>query len=255
MTRTVLITGASAGIGYATALAFAQNGDVVGALARRADRLTGLVDAAKGLPGRIVPLVGDVLIPTDLTAAVDRLVSETGQLDVLVANAGLGQRGAVVEAAWDDLVIVLRTNIDGVYHSVRAAVPALRKAKGAQIVIISSVVAEVTTPYATTYAASKSFVSALARGLRMELADDHIWVTDLLVGQTDTEFAQKRRGKPGKLSGVPTMSADQVAAAILRVTRQRRRRAAIRPFDSLLMMISNVLPSVMDRIVMRMYRH
>jgi short-subunit dehydrogenase len=200
-------------------------------------------------------LVGDVLIPTDLTAAVDRLVSETGQLDVLVANAGLGQRGAVVEAAWDDLVIVLRTNIDGVYHSVRAAVPALRKAKGAQIVIISSVVAEVTTPYATTYAASKSFVSALARGLRMELADDHIWVTDLLVGQTDTEFAQKRRGKPGKLSGVPTMSADQVAAAILRVTRQRRRRAAIRPFDSLLMMISNVLPSVMDRIVMRMYRH
>ena len=109
---------------------------------------------------------------------VDRLRVELGnvldpdRLDALVANAGLGQRGPFADANWEDIEIVLRTNIDGVLHSIRAGVPAMRQSGGGQIVIISSVAGQVTIPYSATYGATKAFVSSLARSLRLELESD-----------------------------------------------------------------------------------
>ncbi len=125
-TQVVLITGASAGIGYETALAFARRGYHVAATARRVDRLEQRVNTAKGFPGEIHPYVADVCRAEDMQTVVDDLMARWGRLDVLVANAGIGQRGSVVESAWEDLEVVLRTNIDGVLHSIRAAVPAMR---------------------------------------------------------------------------------------------------------------------------------
>jgi short-subunit dehydrogenase len=252
--KSVLITGASSGIGYAAALAFAKRGATVGATARSAERLEALSRAVQGLPGRVVPLVADVRDPGSMQAAASTLTQLVGKLDILVANAGLGQRGPLVEAPWADLEDVLRTNIDGVLHSVRAAVPMMRQNGSGHIVLISSVTAYVTTPYATTYAATKAALNVLGNGLRTELASDHIWVTNLLVGQTHTDFAKNRRGTPGKIQNIPEMSAEQVAEAIVRVTGQRRRQVAIRWFDRLLMVLGQTVPGVMDRLVARSYK-
>ncbi len=253
--RVVLVTGASAGIGWETALAFARRGDRVGAVGRRADRLEALRDAAKDLPGTILPLAADVTSATDMSRAVAELVTAYGQLDVLVANAGLGQRGTIVDSDWHDLDDVLRTNIDGVLHSVRAAVPEMRKTGGGHIVTISSVLGVTIGPYTTIYSASKATLNAIARGLRVELQPDHIWVTNLLVGQTVSEFAQARRGVPGKVAHrVPGMPAEQVANSIVRATTQRRRTVTLRWIDRAIVVAGAYAPWLMDRVLGRVYK-
>lgn len=255
--RVILITGASAGIGYETALAFARRGDKVAATARRADRLEQLVQAAQGLPGAVQPHVADVTNAQDMQRVVADIMAQWGRLDVLVANAGLGQRGAIVESNWDDLDTVLRTNIDGVLHSVRAAVPAMRKSPGGggHIVTISSVVALAPGAYSAIYSASKSAVNTIARTLRVELAPDHIWVTNILVGQTHSEFATMRRGKPGRVaSKLPTMEASFVALRIVEESSLRNRTVTLRWLDRVINIAGLYAPWIMDRVMERMYR-
>ncbi len=255
--RVILITGASAGVGYATALEFARRGDKVGATARRLDRLEQLVVEAKskGYPGEIQPYAADVCNPADMQRVIDDMVARWGRLDVLIANAGLGQRGSIADSDWDDLDVVLRTNIDGVLHSVRAAVPAMRKSGGGHIVTISSVVSLAPGPYTTIYSASKSAINTIARGLRVELAPDNIWVTNILLGQTHSEFAQVRRGKPGRVAGkLPTMSAEFVARRIVAESGRRNRTVTLRWIDRLIIIVGLYLPWIMDRVLARVYK-
>jgi short-subunit dehydrogenase len=255
--RVVLITGASAGIGRETALEFARRGDKVAATARRIDRLEELTNTARdqNLPGEILPIAADVTTPADMNRAVDEIMVKWGRLDVLIANAGLGQRGAIVESAWDDFDVVLRTNIDGVLHSIRAAVPAMRKSGGGHIVTLSSVLSMGTGPYCAVYSASKSAVNAIARGLRMELSGDNIWVTNVLLGQTHSEFAQARRGISGRVaSKMPTMQPDYVARRIVATTTRRRRTITLRLYDYLIDYAGVFFPWIMDRVLLRFYK-
>ncbi len=250
--RVVWITGASSGIGYETALAFARRGDRVAASARRADRLKKLVEAASGLPGSIQPYAADVTVAADMQRVADDVLARWGRLDVLVANAGLGQRGSITDSAWNDLEVVLRTNIEGVLHSIRAAVPAMRSSGGGHIITISSVAV---APYATIYGASKVAVSAISRGLRVELKPDHIWVTNVLLGQTHTEFAEKRRGQSGRVAGkLPTMDAAFVARRIVQESSRHRRTVVLRNIDRLIIFGGMFLPQLADRITERIYK-
>jgi short-subunit dehydrogenase len=254
VSKVVLITGASSGIGYAAALEFAKRGDNVAATARRADRLQALQQAAQGLPGKILPITADVLSAADMQRAVAETLAAFGRLDVLVANAGLGQRGPLVESPWEDIADVLHTNVEGMLHSVRAGVPAMRQTGGGSIVMISSISGVVITPFATTYAASKAAMNAFGRGLRQELSADHIWVTNMLVGQTETEFSAKRRGKPGKLAApLSSMKVEKVARDVVRAADGRRRAMVLRPLDMLLVFGGMFLPALMDRLAARAY--
>ncbi len=256
--RVALITGASSGIGRATALAFARQGTHVAGMARRADRLAELAAEIEALPvphGDFLGIEGDVTRAESMQAAVQQTMDRFGRLDILVANAGVGHRGAVVDSDWDGLETLLRTNIDGVLHSIRAAVPAMRQTGGGHIITISSVTYNLVSPYAATYAASKAFLTSLAHSLRMELEDDHIRVTDFLVGRTQTEFNEKRLGL-GKRTGegIPTMTADKVAAAILKTVERPRRSVTLRFFDRLTNLGNILLPDLVGRIVRRQYR-
>src|SRR5207253_1833205 len=104
-----------------------------------------------------------------------------------------------------------------------------------QIIMISSVTSIGVPPYAAVYGASKATVNALARGLIVELEPDHIWVTTILLGQTHTEFAEKRRGTSGRVAGkLPTMSADFVAQRIVQEVGKRHRSITLRPLDKLI---------------------
>ncbi len=251
----VLITGASSGIGRAAALAFAQRGARVAAVARRADRLAALKTEAESLPGDILPITADVTSAADMRRAVQDTVNLWGRLDVLVANAGLGHRGTLVEADWEDLNAVLRTNIDGVLHGIRAAVPAMRRGQGGHIIMISSVSGVAPAPFAAVYGASKSFVNGLARALRYELRDDDIWVTTFLVGQTHSEFAQARRGRPGRVAGrIPIMKAETVARRIVRASRQRQRCVVMRLLDRLFILGGTFVPGLIDRLQRIVYK-
>lgn len=257
MNQVVLITGASSGIGWAAALAFARSGCHVCGFARRAERLEALRAEIEMLPvphGEFLSAAGDVRNPLDLTAAVERALERFGRLDILVANAGLGQQGAVADAEWDHLQAVLQTNIDGVLHGLRAAVPAMRAGGGGHILIISSVVSGVHTPYTATYAASKAFVSSLAGSLRLELEEDNIAVTDVLVGRTLTEFNQNRLGsRHANRGGLPTKMAEEVAAALVKAAERQPRHLVLSLFDRLILAGGVLAPSLMARLARRQY--
>lgn len=255
-TCTVLITGASSGIGYATALAFARAGWNVTGTARRLDRLDALAAAVDALPGDFLPVAADVRDSDALESAVHATVERFGGLDVLVANAGVGQRGSIVDSDWGDIETLLRTNIDGVLHSVRAAVPVMRTGgRGGHVILVSSVVYNMTSPYAAAYAASKAFVSSIGRSLRLELEEDGIRVTDMLIGRTATEFNEKRLGKAGRTGGgIPTMTPEEVAHAILKAVGTRRKAVALRLFDRLLLIGNLIIPTFIGRRAMRQYR-
>lgn len=257
--KVVFITGASSGIGYAAALAFARRGWHVAALARRVERLETLRGDVMALPtphGELLALEADVRDRLAVQRAVDATVAHFGHLNALIANAGLGQRGALIDARWEDLETVMRTNMDGVLHSVRAAVPVLRHTRG-QIVFISSVSAHLTLPYAAVYGASKAFITSIARSLRLELEPDGIGITDMLVGRTATEFNEKRLGQAGRgkaARAVPVMAVEQVADAIVRAVERRQPIVILRPFDRLLLLANSIAPGIIGRLALRQYK-
>jgi len=255
--RVVFITGASSGIGYATALAFARRGLKVVGTARDATRLQGLADAIKSLPGDFLAVRADVRSEGDMKHAAQCAVEKFGRLDIVVANAGLGQRGAMADANWEDLSTLIHTNIDGVMLTLKAGVPHLRHNKGGHIVLVSSVVFNLVAPYAATYAATKAFVSSLARSLRFELKPDNIRVTDLRVGRTETHFDDNRLGdgKRKSSSRLPVMSADQVADGIVRVTLdQHQDTVALRWLDRLIILGNRLFPNLIGRLAARQYQ-
>ncbi|MBN8593269.1 MAG: SDR family NAD(P)-dependent oxidoreductase [Anaerolineae bacterium] len=256
-TKTLFITGASSGIGYATALAAARRGWNVIGTARRVERLAELEQAVAALPsphGEVLALPADVTQAESLVEAVRRGVERFGRLDVVIANAGLGQRGALVDSNWADLEVVLRTNIDGLLHTIRASVSAIQK-NGGQVVLISSVAGQIATPYTATYAATKAFVSSLARSLRLELEEQGIAVTDMLVGRTDTEFNEKRRGAGARTgSNLPTMTSDQVAESICTAIEKRSQTVVLRPFDRLILLGNTLAPWLIARLAKKQYK-
>jgi short-subunit dehydrogenase len=189
--------------------------------------------------------------------AVDQTVARFGHLDVLIANAGIGQRGSVVDSPWDDINIVIRTNVDGVLHSVRAAVPAMRTIGGGHIVIVSSVVAEMLTPYAAAYSASKAFVSSIARAMRYELEADGIGVTDVRVGRTDTEFNRRRLGAKGyadRAPRIPMMTVAFVAEGIVRAVERKQKTVVLRLFDRLILWANRLVPDLVARRALKQYK-
>jgi short-subunit dehydrogenase len=253
--KVIFITGASSGIGKAAALAFAKAGYRVAGTARRLERLTELKEEIEGFGGKFLPIEGDVTQAESMQVAVDKTVAEFGRLDVLVANAGLGQRGAVVDSSWADLQTLLRTNIDGVLHSIRAAVPAMRKNGGGHIITISSVAFNLISPNAASYAASKAFVSSIANSIRIELAPENIKVSDFLVGRTKTEFNEKRLGEGArKASRLPEMSAEQVADALVRVVEKPKDMVILRFFDWLIVLGNRLFPNIIGAIAKRQYK-
>lgn len=259
MTRqVVLITGASSGIGRAAALAFARDGFHVIGVARRQDRLTELETEITALPaphGDFLPVVADVTQPESLEKAVQQTEDHFGRLDILVANAGVGHRGAIVDSDWADIETLMRINMDGVLHSIRAAVPAMRRANGGHIITISSVAYNIVSPYAATYAASKAFVTSIANSLRLELEDDNIQVSDFLIGRTQTEFNENRLGA-GKRSAsrIPTMPAEKVADAIVQATHRQPKTVYLRLFDRLVVLGSKLVPGIIGRMAKRQYQ-
>ena len=254
--KVALITGASSGIGRETTLALLRAGIQVAGLARNTERLAELERAARELPGDFLACPGDVTRAESLERAVELTVARFGRLDILVANAGVGLRGDLVSSEWESLETLLRTNIDGVLHSLRAAVPAMRAGGGGHIITISSVAASLVVPYSACYAASKAFVSSIAHSLRLELEQDNIRVTDMLIGRTATEFNERRMGAGAREAGssLPVMRAEEVAAAILRVIHKPRRSVALRFFDRLVLLVGRLAPDVLGRMARRQYR-
>ena len=240
MTKTLagtvaLVTGASSGIGAATALGLAAEGAAVALLARRADRLRDLKADIEAAGGTALVLPADVTDADQVAAAVANTVGDLGRLDILVNNAGLLRMGNAADARledWDDLVSV---NVQGALYATRTALPHLIAAAAdsprgvADIVTISSTGGRVARPGTAVYSLTKFGVNAFSEGIRQELIDKRVRVGIVEPGTVQTEITdhlppQALEARQKLTAGMIKLQQpeDIADAVIYMVTRDRR---------------------------------
>jgi NADP-dependent 3-hydroxy acid dehydrogenase YdfG len=225
--RVALVTGASAGIGEATARSLAAAGATVVVAARRRERLDRLVAGIAADGGRAVATPLDVASEDDVRAAVSEVESQLGAVDILVNNAGVMLLGFVERADTDEWRRMIDVNVMGLLYCTRAVLPGMRDRGRGHVVNISSVAGRVTAPGNAVYNLTKFGVVAFSDALRQELAPHGIRVTVVEPGFVDTDLQtaptrdeQVLRSRAGFADmGPPLQPADVADAIAFAVTR------------------------------------
>lgn len=248
--RVVWISGASSGIGRATALAFAGDGARVGLAARRAERLHELKREIEQAGGQAVVARCDVSRRDEVRESLLKTAAEFGALHIVINNAGYGHYAPVEAINEDDLDRILRTNVYSALYAAQAALPLLRKTPGSQIINVTSILAFTSIPYAAAYCMSKHALHALTEIMRIELAPHGIRVIEVAPGLTRTEFqrAAKTTGIGEKVvrdnqGGWPP---EKVARAILKASRRASREVRLTLEGKLFCFLHDHLPGLVD---------
>ncbi|MCF4166262.1 3-oxoacyl-ACP reductase FabG [Zavarzinia compransoris] len=186
--RSVIVTGASKGIGRGIALRFGEVGAKVLVVSRRLEDAAKVADEITAAGGIALPFAADVGREADARAMADAAVAAHGGIDVLCANAGIYPTTPLAEMTMDDYGRVMDTNVKGTFLSVIACLPALKAKRKGRIVLTSSITGPITgVPYMTHYAASKSAQLGFMRAAALELAPWRITVNAVLPGNIMTE--------------------------------------------------------------------
>ncbi|WP_300778863.1 SDR family NAD(P)-dependent oxidoreductase [Enhydrobacter sp.] len=222
-----LVTGASSGIGEATALALASEGARVAIIARRLDRLDRLADRIRENGSEALPIQTDVAAETQVSAAVDRVVDEFGRLDMLLAIAGVGVAAPFQGTTTSEYRQMFDVNVFGLLYSIAASLPIMKAQRDGHVVILSSGTGRYIHP-STVYSASKHAATAIAESLRREVCTDGIRVTSVEPGAVSTEFISQMRpdvrdAVEKRLGDMELLEAQDVAAAIIYAVTQPKR--------------------------------
>jgi uncharacterized protein len=245
----VLITGASSGIGEATALAFARGGARLALCARRFDPLQGVAQRCRmaGAP-EVVLRRADVSRPAEARGFVAAGLSAFDRIDVLVNNAGVGWRGRFLDMGETELVEMLNTNVLGAMLTTQAALPSMLAANAGVVVNVASVLGFRAMPYSAVYSASKHALVGLSHALRGELSGTGVKVSVVYPGTTDTPFLRGERP-----DGIIVHPPSWVASAIVRTARHPRRDVIILPYR-LAHLAEPVLGGPLDHVLGEMRR-
>ena len=249
--RRALVTGASSGIGAATARLLAAEGYRVALLARRRERLAALCEELEG-DGHLV-LSCDLTQPAEIEVAFAALGEAFGGLDLLVNNAGMGYRARVEELDPELLDQVFGANVRGLLLACRAALPLLRGGSRPVVVNLSSVVGRRGVPGQAAYCASKAAVTSIGESLRLEWAPEGIAVCTLSPALTATGFF----GAQPNPSGLPdpdlsaAAAPAEVARHVLALDRDPRPELSLRRKWHALGVLSAIAPRLADRLLQR----
>ncbi len=250
--QVVLITGASSGIGAATAQVFAAAGATVVLAARSVGALE---EVAACLPGSPLIFPTDVSDANAVHALVEQTVQACGRLNILINNAGVGLAGPVTTLAAADLERALAVNLLGPLYAMQAVVPVMQRQQRGQIINISSVLGLTALPYLGGYAATKAALDRLTEAVRMELLSSGVHVTLVRPGTTQTGFAQRRLGQGQERRrfsprGVPP---EVVAQTVLRAAHTEPRVAYVTLRDRLQVFLATVAPRLTERMLARTF--
>jgi len=228
--QVVIVTGASSGIGAATARAFSRAGARLALAARRVDRLQTLAGEIERAGGEALVLPTDVTRPQDIEALVGTVLDRFGRVDILFNNAGLGRIGWLEVLTPDEIRLQFEVNTLGLIALTRAILPVMQRQRSGHIINMASMAAKIATPGYTAYAASKFAVDGFTQALRREVAPWGIRVSLICPGGVETEFGEeahieRRTGltTPGPLR----LSADRVAQAVVDLARRPRRQVIL----------------------------
>jgi 3-oxoacyl-[acyl-carrier protein] reductase len=217
--KTALITGASQGIGRATAEGLARAGAITWLAARNRERLMAVADGIRASGGQAEVLELDIADSGSVEAALEPLLG-AGGADVLVNNAGITHDGLLLRMGDDQWDRVIQTNLGGTFRVTRTLLRAMMKKRWGRVINVSSVVAQSGNPGQANYAASKAGIEGFTRALAREVASRNITVNAVAPGYVETAMtaALTAEQKERLLAGVPAGrmgSSDDVAAAVL----------------------------------------
>ncbi|OUL33428.1 oxidoreductase [Nostoc sp. T09] len=227
--KVAIITGASAGIGEATALALAAEGAKVVLAARRGDRLNALAQRIKNGGGQALPIITDVTDETQVQNLVQKTKAEFGQIDILVNNAGIAAVGAIDGGNTSDWKEMINLNLLGLLYVTHAVLPILKAQGAGHIVNISSVAGRTARVGIGVYNATKWGVNGFSESLRQEVCKQNIRVTIVEPGLVNTEIDDrisdpiaKQSSQERRRSITPLESEDIAAAIVYAVTQPQR---------------------------------
>jgi len=241
MTRSIFITGASAGIGEALAIEFARRGYALAIAARRLDKLEVLAARLTALgASRVLPIALDVSQYAAIPAALERVAREFGRLDIVVANAGVAAVTPVGKGRFDQVQRTIEINLLGAIATIEAAVPLLRAQGGGQVVGITSMAGWRGLAGFGAYSASKAGLHRYLQSLRAEVHREPLVVTELSPGFIDTDL---NRGLGARPFVIPV---EKGAAAMARMIERRAgyRTVPVLPW-SLIGPIIKLLPTAL----------
>ena len=252
----VLITGASAGIGRAAALAFAKEGARLLLAARRRERLEEVAALARALGGEALVAETDVADRQQVESAVHSAIAAFGRLDILINNAGIGYFGLLEETPVEEVEALWAVNVMGTVYAIQAAIPQMRKQGRGHIINIASVAGKRGNPGNSIYCATKFAMVGMSEALRAELHGSGIEVSVICPIGTITEFreASAARSKRDHPIIGPMQTAEKVATIIVRCAKRPRAEVIVFPPAKLLVLINALLPRLADRILLRWHR-
>jgi NADP-dependent 3-hydroxy acid dehydrogenase YdfG len=231
-----LVTGASSGIGAATARRLAAEGAAVALIARRRDRLDQVADDIAGVGGHAVAVEADLTDPDEAERAVQDTLDRFGRLDVLVNNAGIMLLGTALHTTLDEWDRMISLNLSALLHVTHAAVPYLIDAAStaprqvADIVNVSSTAGRVARPGSSVYNLTKFGLNGFTESLRQELQPERVRVSIVEPGTVDTELVNHlgdttRDAARRQVSGIEALRAEDIADAIGYIVSRERRVA------------------------------
>lgn len=252
----VLITGASSGIGEALAIEYSRCGADLILAARRERKLKTLAERLSGDGTRAVFSACDVTKDGDLERVVLMAQSTFSKIDIVIANAGFGVKGALEEISLSDYRRQFETNVFGVLRTIYATLDALKKSRG-RLVIIGSVMGHIASPDASAYAMSKFAMRALCESIRLELAPYDVSVTLISPGFVASEFRQvDNMGKVDETRKETApkallMGASQAAQQIARAIKNRKHEAIITAHGKIAVFLRNNFPEFVSAVLAR----
>ena len=220
MPKLALITGATSGIGYATAHTLAENGMNLIITGRREDRLLSLKNELEAKNVRVHTLCFDVRNEAEVKDKLGNLPEEWRKIDILVNNAGLAAGlGPLQDGDTDDWDRMIDTNVKGLLYVTRAVAPGMVERNCGHIINIGSIAGKEVYPNGNVYCATKHAVDALTRGMRMDMLPHNIKVTQICPGAVETEFSIVRfhgnKSQADKVyEGYENLVADDIANCI-----------------------------------------
>lgn len=219
--KVAIVTGASSGIGEATALKLAGVGIRTALLARREDRIAKLASIIKKQDGEAISIRTDMGSEAEIKAAVDKVLSKWGQVDILVNNAGVMYLGPISGASTAEWKSMVEVNLLGLMYATNEVLPSMIERKSGHIINVSSVSGRVTSNRSAVYSATKFAVGAFSEGLRQEVYKSNIRVTIIEPGAVLTELSEhvshteSREKLKSWVAGMEALTSDDIANSIL----------------------------------------
>ncbi|MBI3031316.1 MAG: SDR family oxidoreductase [Candidatus Rokubacteria bacterium] len=252
--KVALVTGASSGIGAATAKALAREGVRVALLARREDRLEEVADEIRHLPGHALVCPADVTDSATARTVVERVLGQWKRIDILVNNAGQGISAPFEATTPEELRALMEVNLVGVLTLTQAILPGMLQHASGHIINVASVSGRRGVPLRSAYNATKFALVGLSESLRQELRGTGVHVSIVYPIVTKPEFPAAAITKAESPRHGPVQTADQVARAIVRCARRPRPEVYPYPPARILAVLSALAPGFVDWMMARFLR-